>query len=38
LAVADGPVILGVIELKDVVKTGIREKFAEMRQMGSRRS
>jgi K+-transporting ATPase ATPase B chain len=34
LVVADGPVILGVIELKDVVKTGIREKFAEMRQMG----
>ena len=34
LVVADGPAILGVIELKDVVKTGIREKFAEMRQMG----
>ena len=34
LVVADGPVILGVIELKDVVKTGIQEKFAEMRQMG----
>ncbi|MGO8827067.1 MAG: potassium-transporting ATPase subunit KdpB [Acidimicrobiales bacterium] len=34
LVVADGPTILGVIELKDVVKTGIREKFAEMRQMG----
>jgi K+-transporting ATPase ATPase B chain len=36
LVVADGPDILGVIELKDVVKTGIREKFAEMRQMGIR--
>ena len=36
LVVADGPVILGVIELKDVVKTGIREKFDEMRQMGIR--
>jgi potassium-transporting ATPase ATP-binding subunit len=36
LVVADGPVILGVIELKDVVKTGIREKFNEMRQMGIR--
>jgi potassium-transporting ATPase ATP-binding subunit len=36
LVVADGPVILGVIELKDVVKTGIREKFDDMRQMGIR--
>lgn len=36
LVVADGPTVLGVIELKDVVKQGIREKFAEMRQMGIR--
>ncbi|HEV2427810.1 MAG TPA: potassium-transporting ATPase subunit KdpB [Acidimicrobiales bacterium] len=36
LAVADGPVILGVIELKDVVKTGIKEKFDQMRSMGIR--
>jgi potassium-transporting ATPase ATP-binding subunit len=36
LVVADGPVILGVIELKDVVKQGIKEKFDEMRQMGIR--
>ena len=36
LVVADGPTILGVIELKDVVKLGIREKFDEMRQMGIR--
>jgi K+-transporting ATPase ATPase B chain len=36
LVVSDGPLILGVIELKDVVKQGIREKFAEMRQMGIR--
>jgi K+-transporting ATPase ATPase B chain len=36
LVVADGPVVLGVIELKDVVKTGIREKFDDMRQMGIR--
>jgi len=36
LVVADGPRILGVIELKDVVKTGIREKFEDMRQMGIR--
>jgi len=36
LVVADGPMILGVIELKDVVKEGIRAKFNEMRQMGIR--
>jgi potassium-transporting ATPase ATP-binding subunit len=36
LVVADGPKVLGVIELKDVVKQGIREKFDEMRQMGIR--
>ena len=36
LVVADGSEILGVIELKDVVKTGIREKFEDMRQMGIR--
>ncbi len=36
LVVADGPTILGVIELKDVVKLGISEKFDEMRQMGIR--
>ncbi|HEY5092739.1 MAG TPA: potassium-transporting ATPase subunit KdpB, partial [Acidimicrobiales bacterium] len=36
LAVADGPDLLGVIELKDVVKEGIRERFAEMRAMGIR--
>jgi K+-transporting ATPase ATPase B chain len=36
LVVADGKVVLGVIELKDVVKQGIRDKFDEMRQMGIR--
>jgi K+-transporting ATPase ATPase B chain len=36
LVVADGPTVLGVIELKDIVKQGIREKFEEMRQMGIR--
>ena len=36
LVVADGPRVLGVIELKDVVKQGIREKFEQMRQMGIR--
>ncbi len=36
LAVADGSCILGVIELKDVVKQGIRERFDEMRALGIR--
>jgi K+-transporting ATPase ATPase B chain len=36
LVVADGRDILGVIELKDFVKEGIAEKFAEMRRMGIR--
>ncbi len=36
LAVADGGVVLGVVELKDVVKQGIRERFDAMRQMGIR--
>jgi K+-transporting ATPase ATPase B chain len=36
LVVADGSQVLGVIELKDVVKEGIREKFDEMRRMGIR--
>lgn len=34
LVVADGARVLGVIELKDVVKHGIRERFAELRRMG----
>jgi K+-transporting ATPase ATPase B chain len=36
LVVSDGSEIFGVIELKDVVKQGIKEKFAEMRAMGIR--
>jgi K+-transporting ATPase ATPase B chain len=36
LTVADGKEILGVIELKDVVKQGIKVKFDEMRKMGIR--
>jgi K+-transporting ATPase ATPase B chain len=36
LAVADGRLILGVVHLKDVVKGGIRERFAELRRMGIR--
>jgi len=34
LVVADGPHVLGVIHLKDVVKGGIRERFAHLRAMG----
>ena len=36
LVVSDGKQIVGVIELKDVVKQGIRERFDEMRAMGIR--
>ena len=36
LVVADGRRVLGVIELRDVVKGGIRERFAELRLMGIR--
>jgi K+-transporting ATPase ATPase B chain len=36
LAVADGSQLLGVIELKDAVKPGIRERFAQMRAIGIR--
>ncbi|MFD3675621.1 potassium-transporting ATPase subunit KdpB [Streptomyces sp. NPDC058613] len=32
----DGPRVLGIIHLKDVVKDGIRERFAELRAMGIR--
>ena len=34
LVVADGSRVLGVVELRDIVKGGIRERFAELRQMG----
>ena len=34
LVVADGARVLGVIELKDVVKGGIKERFSELRRMG----
>ena len=36
LVVADGAKVLGVIELKDIVKGGIRERFSELRRMGIR--
>ena len=34
LVVADGADVLGVIQLKDIVKGGIKERFSEMREMG----
>lgn len=36
LVVADGPRVVGVIELKDVVKHGIAERFAQLRASGIR--
>jgi K+-transporting ATPase ATPase B chain len=36
LAVADGDRLFGVIHLKDVVKPGIKERFAALRAMGIR--
>jgi potassium-transporting ATPase ATP-binding subunit len=34
LVVSDGARVLGIIELKDIVKGGIRERFGELRRMG----
>jgi K+-transporting ATPase ATPase B chain len=34
LVVADGDRVMGVVELKDIVKGGIKERFAELRRMG----
>lgn len=36
LAVAQDGCLLGVIALKDVIKSGVRERFAELRRMGIR--
>jgi potassium-transporting ATPase ATP-binding subunit len=36
LAVAKDGALLGVVHLKDIVKGGIRERFAELRRMGIR--
>ncbi len=36
LVVSDGTDIVGVVELKDIVKKGIADRFAEMRSMGIR--
>jgi K+-transporting ATPase ATPase B chain len=34
LVVCDGARVLGVVALKDIVKGGIKERFADLRQMG----
>ena len=34
LVVAKNAQVLGVIELKDIIKQGVREKFADLRKMG----
>jgi K+-transporting ATPase ATPase B chain len=34
LVVVDGGRVMGVVELKDIVKGGIKERFAELRRMG----
>src|ERR1035437_7609216 len=34
LAVCEGKTVLGVIELKDIVKAGIKQRFAELRRRG----
>ncbi len=36
LAVADGPRLLGVIHLKDIVKGGMKQRIAQLRAMGIR--
>ena len=36
LVVVDGDQPLGIVELKDIVKGGIRERFTELRRMGIR--
>jgi K+-transporting ATPase ATPase B chain len=36
LVVCDGGRVLGVIELKDIIKGGIKERFGELRSMGIR--
>jgi K+-transporting ATPase ATPase B chain len=36
LLVAEGGTILGAVHLKDIVKPGVRERFAELRAMGIR--
>ena len=34
LAVSDGLTVMGIVELKDIVKAGIKERFGDLRRMG----
>lgn len=34
LVVTDGPQVLGVVQLKDIVKGGLKQRFAQLRRMG----
>jgi K+-transporting ATPase ATPase B chain len=34
LVVADGKRVLGIVQLKDIVKGGMKQRFAQMREMG----
>jgi K+-transporting ATPase ATPase B chain len=34
LVVAEGPRVLGVVQLKDIVKGGMKQRFAQLRSMG----
>jgi potassium-transporting ATPase ATP-binding subunit len=36
LAVADGPKLLGIVHLKDIVKGGMKDRIAQLRAMGIR--
>jgi len=36
LAVSDGPRVLGIVHLKDIVKGGLKERFSRFRAMGLR--
>lgn len=36
LVVTENHVVLGVIHLKDIIKSGVKEKFADLRKMGIR--
>lgn len=36
LVVTENHIILGVIHLKDIIKSGVKEKFADLRKMGIR--
>ncbi len=36
LVVAEGPKVLGIVRLKDILKTGIKERLGELRRLGIR--